>query len=223
MPKFIDRTGTEIGEVKFLKRSDSTNGHVEWVCLCTCGNIFISRAEHVMRAKSCPQCGRRRQANKISKHGDYKEPLYRVWSSMKQRCNNPKAQEYKNYGGRGILVCKEWEQYDAFKKWSLNSGYEKGLSIDRINNSGNYEPSNCRWVDMSVQALNKRSNRIIEYEGLKKPVTEMARIYGLRPVVVERRLIKGWTVERALKTPLDVSQIHLPKKTTTQKKQTENT
>lgn len=85
--------------------------------------------------------------------------LYDVWVSMRQRCRNKNCPEYINYGARGITICEEWETFPAFEEWANSNGYAKGLSIDRINNDGNYEPSNCRWADNYTQAANKRSGR----------------------------------------------------------------
>lgn len=208
MGKFIDRTGTEINGIKFLKRIPGGK-KVKWLCLCTCGRKFEGYADHISEGRKCPNCGRKTQALKISKHQGYKDALYSVWLSMKQRCSNPNATEYKNYGARGITVCDEWaNDYQSFKEWATRNGYKQGLSIDRIDNNGNYEPSNCRWANMTTQALNKRSNHLITFEGKTLPVSEMARIYGFRPCVIERRICRGWTVQRALTTPLDITKIY---------------
>ena len=88
-----------------------------------------------------------------------KNKLYDVWVSMRQRCRNPKCPEYKNYGQRGISICDEWETFTPFEKWAKENGYKVGLSIDRIDNDGNYTPTNCRWADLFMQNANKRSGR----------------------------------------------------------------
>lgn len=90
------------------------------------------------------------------RHGQFGTRLYTIWANMKQRCSNPKANGYKNYGGRGISVCREWSEFVAFQKWALENGYNADLEIDRINTNGNYEPSNCRFSNGSQQARNKR-------------------------------------------------------------------
>lgn len=85
--------------------------------------------------------------------------LYDVWVSMRQRCRNPRCPEFVNYGARGITICDEWETFKGFEAWAIANGYDAKLSIDRIDNDGNYEPSNCRWADAYTQAANKRSGR----------------------------------------------------------------
>ena len=82
--------------------------------------------------------------------------LYRLWESIKARCYNPKRKDYNNYGGRGITICKEWFCFDAFKNWALENGYQETLTLDRIDNSSNYCPENCRWTTMKEQCSNRR-------------------------------------------------------------------
>lgn len=99
--------------------------------------------------------------------------LHDVWHSMIYRCSNPLNKSYKHYGGRGITVCDEWQEFKAFYDWAIESGYKKGLSIDRINNDGNYEPSNCRWVTKDEQFLNRRNTIRIDYNGEKVPLKKL--------------------------------------------------
>jgi hypothetical protein len=109
---------------------------------------------------------------KQTKHGAYinhskRERLYNIYADMKQRCFDKTCVPYKDYGGRGITVCDEWAtDYTAFRSWALENGYSNSLTIDRINNDGNYEPSNCRWADAVTQANNKRQGRLPERDGL---------------------------------------------------------
>ena len=115
--------------------------------LCeACGKEVEKRLQHGMIQKTCG-CG---------KHGGTKDDLYKVWKGIKRRCYNSHEKKYHRYGGRGIIVCDEWkENYLIFKQWAVENGYKKGLQIDRINNDGNYEPDNCRFVTNTENARNK--------------------------------------------------------------------
>lgn len=107
----------------------------------------------------CKHCSAKENGKKCMKHNDSYTRLYRIWKNIKQRCTNKKLNNFKNYGGRGILLDNEWKNnYEIFKEWALKNGYEDTLSIDRIDNDGNYEPDNCRWTDKSTQNSNKRKN-----------------------------------------------------------------
>ena len=132
-------------------------------------------------------------------HGDSESRLYAIWSAMKSRCENPHSKYYDRYGGRGIIVCKEWNQsYEAFKSWSLQNGYSEKLSIDRIDNDGNYDPTNCRWVTGVAQANNRSSNRTYTYNGETHNLTQWAKLLGINPKTVFTRIYSGWSFERAL-------------------------
>ena len=118
---------------------------------------------------------------------------------MKERCNNKNNKSYKNYGGRGIKVCKEWsENFMSFYNWSINNGYKEGLTIDRINNDGNYEPSNCRWITRKEQNRNYRKNHLLTYKGETLCLADIADKYGINRGTLLYRLKKGKTIEEAL-------------------------
>lgn len=120
-----------------------------------------------------------------------KNRLYRIWADMKRRCKNSDRPNYKNYGGKGIRVCQEWENsFDSFREWALNNGYSDDLSIDRIDNNGNYEPSNCCWVTAKEQANNKRNNLHIEYKGETRTLAQWCEVFGLERNVVAMRIYR---------------------------------
>ena len=127
-------------------------------CLLECPDCKSIRRVCVGDAKNggvrCKECGTRESIRISKTHGLYGTRLYRIWGGMLQRCTNPNRKSYKRYGGRGIAVCDEWQKPEAFVTWAVSSGYAKHLTIDRIDNDGNYEPSNCRWVMQTVQARN---------------------------------------------------------------------
>jgi hypothetical protein len=128
--------------------------------------------------------------------------LYAIWSEMRHRCHNPNHRVFSNYGGRGINVCPEWENYAIFHKWAITNGYNKNLTIDRINNDGNYEPENCRWATMKEQQNNRRDNHLVSWDGQTKTLAQWAEERGLAPVTLATRLRRGWPVDRALTKPL---------------------
>ena len=132
---------------------------IAWLCICDCGNTLESRGPN-LRLGNTRSCGCLNIEN-IYKHGDATNGptrLYRIWVAMKQRCNNLNYQSYKYYGKRGIKVCKDWiNNYSAFKFWAILNGYQDNLTIDRIENNGNYEPSNCQWITASENSI--KSNR----------------------------------------------------------------
>lgn len=136
------------------------------------------------------------------KHGLYKSRLYGIWSNMKTRCFCTTYKLYAYYGARGITVCEEWRNnFKAFYDWSISHGYADNLTIDRIDNNGNYEPNNCRWVDMATQCRNKSSNHFLTYNGKTQTLKDWAGEIGIYRQTLERRLKRGWSVEKALTTP----------------------
>lgn len=136
----------------------------------------------------------KKKDKKIITHGMTNTTLYHIWSSMKARCYRKTCDAYPNYGGRGIKICDEWlgkNGFITFYKWAISNGFNASLSIDRKDVDGNYEPSNCRWVDRLTQANNKRNTLYLEYEGQKLPLREVARITGIHPNTLRNRLRSG--------------------------------
>lgn len=188
-----------------------TEGLSTWYCECECGT-----RRHVPRytllsgaSKSCG-CSRYTGSNSIGertrKHGDFGTRLYGIWAAMKRRCYNPNVKFYHDYGGRGITVCDEWLDYIPFKEWALANGYEEGLTIDRIDVNGNYCPENCRWVTQREQCNNTRKTRIVEYNGKKYTMREIADITGLKIRTIQGRYERGWTPEQIFSNELKKNQ-----------------
>lgn len=135
-------------------------------------------------------------------HGLSKHPLYKTWHNMRSRCNNPNATKYEFYGGKGIKLCKEWEgNFLEFYNWSMANGYEKGLTIDRIDSNKDYASDNCRWVGFYVQNNNLKSNHLITHNGKTLSIYAWAREVGLKENTLSERIRRGWSIERALTTP----------------------
>ena len=140
------------------------------------------------------------------RHGLSYTPIYAVWLEMKRRCLNKNNHKYSSYGGRGISICSEWvSSFISFYNWSVNNGWQQGLQIDRINNNGNYEPSNCRWATQKEQARNKRSNIVIEYNNQSLPLCDWCEKLGLYYKTINKRISRmGWTAKEAFETPIQV-------------------
>lgn len=142
-------------------------------------------------------CSRPDLSIRNTKHGLTKlhPRAYRSWRDMRGRCNNKNNDDYKDYGGRGITVCARWDDFAAFMEDMGDR--PRGTSIERRNNNGNYEPTNCMWADPTTQASNKRSNRHITYAGETRTLASWCRRYGLDHSKVRYRLANGWGFERA--------------------------
>jgi len=161
MPKMVDLTGKRFGRLTVIRQGPRKNGLLYWECKCDCGNIRYHRNCELKSGQiiSCGCYRKEYMRKKSTKHGLYNEKLRGVWAQMRQRCNNPNHKDYSNYGGRGISVCPEWDEYTAFRNWAISAGYKEGLTIDRINVDGNYTPENCRWIPLSEQMKNRRTSR----------------------------------------------------------------
>lgn len=134
------------------------------------------------------------------KHGGFGTKLYGAWAAMIRRCNNPNSHYFKEYGGRGIVVCDEWRNdFSKFKSWATVNGYREGLSLDRINTNGNYEPSNCRWVTMKVQQNNRRNNVVFDDHGEKLTIAQLSEKYNLKYTTIHERYRKGESFEKMIR------------------------
>lgn len=206
MAKFIDLTGRRFERLSVLYRGDdliSNDGRhrTVWICKCDCGKILPVRTECLTsgRTLSCGCLKAEKARNGHLTHGHSQTKLYAVWRGIKTRCYNSNNDAYPRYGGRGITMCEEWkENYNAFEKWAIQSGYKPKLSIDRIDVNGDYTPANCRWTDDKTQCNNRRSNRILTFNGETHNITEWANILGIPAKTLFTRLYSGYSTEKIL-------------------------
>lgn len=207
MSKIMDITGNKYGKLTVLgiHCHGTKTTPIKWKCICDCGNIVYKPSNCLKNGtvKSCG-CFQKEQCKHINyRHGGWGTKLYKIWDKMCQRCNNNKKNNYKNYGGRGINVCSEWLDFANFQKWANNNGYKDGLTIERINNDGNYKPTNCKWITLQKQQFNKRTNRILELNGEKQTMKEWSQKLNINYDVLSSRVnALKWSDEKALTTPV---------------------
>lgn len=196
-----DLKGKRYGRLTVVERAETKNRKTYWKCKCDCGaTIKVNTANlNNGHTKSCGCL----QKEKVTTHGKKNTKLYKVWASMKARCDNSSHKAYENYGGRGITVCDEWKNdFINFYNWAMENGYQDGLTIDRKDNNGNYEPLNCRWSTQKEQNNNTRRNQYIEFDGECHTIAEWAEIKKINRLTLWDRITrKGWSLERALTTP----------------------
>lgn len=177
-----------------------------WIVRCECGVLKSVSPYRVLTGNtvSCG-CHKRKVTSELNKknkttHGGKYDRLYTIWSGMKHRCYCKTSKDYPNWGGRGIKVCDEWlETYANFRDWANKNGYNKGLSLDRIDVNGDYEPSNCRFADNKTQANNRRTTVLYDYNGKMMSLSQIAEETGILYITLYRRVnVYGWSLEDAI-------------------------
>lgn len=197
--------------------------HAEWKCVCNCGREIVLTS-HQLRVQGINNCGCLREYKKNCrllarhnirkkhdrphkkyvphiKHGMSRTRQYGIWQNMIARCSNEKIPTYIYYGGRGIVVCDNWLKFEGFWK-DMKDGYADSLTLDRINNAGNYEPSNCRWATKREQQNNTRYNVLLTYNGKTQTMSQWARTLGVTRKLLEGRICLGWDTNKAFETPV---------------------
>lgn len=216
MPAKINLVGKRYGKLIVIEeaartRSPCGSTSINWKCHCDCGNdVVVSRGG--LTSENSRSCGcyaiEVRKSNR--KHGyairGKELPEYEIWKAMNKRCRNENDLSYRNYGGRGVAVCQRW--IDSFESFLQDMGRRpsQDLSIERIDNNGNYEPSNCKWGTRTEQNNNKRKSFIVSVDGVKTTVQQVWKTYGKDSKVsfytFRSRLYKRWSIEQALYNPL---------------------
>ncbi|OLS02902.1 hypothetical protein [Tissierella creatinophila] len=203
MRKMIDIKNQRFGKLKAIEPSVkvATNKSKKWICECDCGTVKEIRSSDLRLGKivSCG-CERDRKIKERSyKHGMSNTKIYDVWQSMKGRCYRETCKDYPNYGGRGIKIDKNWlGDFMVFYNWAISEGYKEGLTIDRINPNGNYEPGNCKWLPNEKQALNRRNTITHMYEGKELNTRELSEELNINYNTLRNYLGKGRTIEEIL-------------------------
>lgn len=205
-----DLTGLRFMHLLVLEDAGTNKyGRAKWLCKCDCGNYHTTLGKYLLNGDAT-SCGCRRAKflvnvtyRKQPVHGMSNTRIFQTWQGMRNRCNNPNDRAYRNYGGRGIKICKEWNDFMNFYHWAMANGYTDDLTIDRINNDGNYEPSNCRWADLKTQANNTRRNHYLTYKGKTKSMAEWADEKNIEYSTLRARInTYHWPVEKAIETPV---------------------
>ena len=207
-----DLTGRRFGRLVVLSMCPHVAGEdVRWNCRCDCG-AELSVSGHSLRRGRTKSCGcyQRERATELGKslalHGGKGTRLYELWKGVRSRCNNPTHKSYSTYGGSGIKMCHEWDDFTAFRDWAYENGYDDNAekfscTLDRIDRAKGYSPDNCRWVDMKTQSRNTSRNIRVEYQGKSYIAKDLAEKFGIDYHAFIHRLNLGLSAEEALTIP----------------------
>jgi len=202
-PRTKDLTGNKYGYLTVVEYIGVIKTRACWKVECVCGSIRIKPGYDLGRKGDFQSCGCKQSETmrvKSTTHGMYEHPAYNSWRGTIARCYNLSNARYKDYGGRGITVCERWKQsFENF--WEdMGPSHKKGLTIDRIDNNGNYNKENCQWSDLETQMNNKRNNIWIETPNGLMTLAQAGRSFGLGIGIIRGRLKNGWSIERACLT-----------------------
>lgn len=198
--RFHDMAGQRFGRLVVLTVvGKATDGSLKWKCRCDCGSFHVVSSAN-LRNGHVSSCGCFRRETRRT-HGLYRAPEYKIWSEMIQRCGNPNNAQYAQYGGRGIVVCERWLRFEIFYA-DMGQRPRRVLTLERRDNNEGYTPTNCYWATKKEQANNTRATVFLNHNGLKKPRTWWAERIGIAAATLRCRIDRGWSVERALTTPV---------------------
>lgn len=199
-----------VTEYKGLNKSNQAM----WVCQCSCGEK-VTVIGKLLRNGSTKSCGCLKHdviIKKNYKHGCTHTGLYSSWRAMKERCNSINGKNYENYGGRGIFVTQEWNKsFENFKNWALQSGYSEGLTIERLDVNEGYCPSNCTWIPLSEQGINKRSTKWVTVNEITKTMSDWARFIGISVGTLFSNERNGVEIEKYIMWKLDHKGLRYPR------------
>ena len=203
---FVDRTKLKYGRLTVIRLVRTSNKKSFWLCKCTCGTTLTVRG-NALQSKNTKSCGclarenGRKQGLTTKKHGHAAHPtrtkIYRIWQGMLRRCYTKSASGYPNYGARGIKVARPWKKFENFL---ADMGQPKaGLSLDRINNNGNYSKSNCRWATRTEQSANSSRTKLITFRGKRQCIAAWARELSISNTTLWRKLSKGLSLSEIVR------------------------
>jgi hypothetical protein len=208
-----DLTDRRFGRLTVLEVCGRKKSYLLWRCKCDCGQE-AKVASHRLLGGITTSCGcfqRQRAKESNTRHGLTGTAELFTWNAMLDRCYDPKNKSYERYGGRGIKVCERWLNSAEVFVQDMGLRPSAEYSIERLNNDGDYEPSNCKWATRYEQSRNRRSCRFVEYNGERLNLLDMAKKYNIKRATLTQRLDAGWPVEKALLTPIHVPQPRTPK------------
>ena len=209
--KRANLVGTKFGRLTVINAAadkvSATGYHTAmWECLCDCGERVVVRGKCLTQGvtKSCGCLQREEMSARASRNGGFGSRLYAIWNSMRQRCHNHNNNAYHNYGGRGISICDEWDDFASFREWAYMTGYDENaprgaLTLDRIDVDGDYSPDNCRWSSMKTQSNNKRETLYLEHNHERRTLSEWASVTGIDYTTLWRRYHNGLSSNEILK------------------------
>lgn len=207
-----DLTGKRFGRWTAIRKTPSSEkGKIRWDCICDCGTQRSVSERSLLRgrSKSCG-CLQKESASitaaSLKKHDGKGTRIYTLWKGIRARCYNPNHKSYSTYGGSGIKMCHEWDDFTAFRDWAYENGYDDNAekfscTLDRIDRAKGYSPDNCRWVDMKTQSRNTSRNIRVEYQGKSYIAKDLADMFGMDDYALIHRLNLGLSVEDALTIP----------------------
>jgi len=194
-----DATGKRFGRLVAMHRVESSkDGHARWLCKCDCGKESIVMLSSMVSGNT-QSCGCA-LTEALTKHNQSKTNFYKVWLSMKTRCNNPKSNRFAYYGGKGIKYDPLWESFEGFYK-DMHEGYQDGLTLDRLDSSKDYSKDNCRWVGYVTQNNNKSDNIELKYGGRVYTPAEASVKFSIPRGLIYHRKQRGWSDEKIVETP----------------------
>lgn len=200
--------GEKFGRWTVIEEAEKRNGMARLKCRCECGTEKVVYQKHLLSgaSTSCGCLAKEKSRERLeiyrkdnATHRMTSTRLYHIWVNIKSRCNNPNNDSFAIYGGRGIKICDEWQDFSNFMAWALSNGYTDTLTIERIDVNGNYEPLNCKWTTMKEQGNNRRNNHFITYKGITRTIAQWSEIVGIKRNTLYARINRDkWSIGRAL-------------------------